>query len=168
MTRQAYGQAYQTGFERTVRFLISRGAYGDRATEAAQAAWARGWERLHQLRDESLLLTWINAIALNLFRTLWRTERLAVPLRERHGEFEIDLTPLDIESVLKMCHSRERALLEMQIQGITPGEIACKKGVSQTAIRIRLMRARRAARQRVENRRLQRQSCVAPRMANAG
>lgn len=158
MTRQAYGQAYQSGFDRTVRFLISRGAGGDGAAEAAQAAWARGWERLHQLRDERLLLTWINTIALNLFRGVWRKERLAVPLRERHGEFEIDLTPIDLETVLKTCRGRERALLEMQIQGITAGEIAGEKGVSKTAIRIRLMRARRAARERLEQRRLQRQS----------
>ncbi len=150
MTEQAYGQAYQRGFDRTVRFLISRGACGDRATEAAQAAWVRGWERLHQLRDESLLLTWINTIALNAFRCGWRKERFVVPLHERHCEFEIDLAPIELATVLKRCHRRERALLELQIQGATTEEIANHKGVSKTAIRIRLMRARRAARARLK------------------
>ncbi len=156
MTNYAYGEAYQAGFDRTVRFLLSRGADGDGAVEAAQGAWVRGWERLHQLRDERMLLTWVNTIALNLYRGLLRKERMAVPLRETHSEFEIDLTPIDMQTVLRLCHRRERTLLEMQIQGITVGEIAGQRGVSKTAIRIRLMRARRSARERMEKARLQR------------
>jgi DNA-directed RNA polymerase specialized sigma24 family protein len=156
MTTYAYGEAYQTGFDRTVRFLLSRGADGDGAVEAAQGAWVRGWERLHQLRDERMLLTWVNTIALNLYRGLIRKERMAVPLRETHSEFEIDLTPIDMQTVLRLCHRRERSLLEMQIQGITVGEIAGQRGVSKTAIRIRLMRARRSARERIEKARLER------------
>lgn len=156
MTDYAYGEAYRAGFDRTVRFLLSRGAACDGAIEAAQAAWVRGWERLHQLRDEKMLLTWVNTIALNLYRGLWRKERMIVPLRERHSEFEIDLSPIDVQTVLQLCHHHERALLELQIQGITAEEIANQKGVSHTAIRIRLMRARRSARERIEKRRLQR------------
>ena len=64
MTREEYGQAYQRGFDLTVRLLLSRGAPRDRAREVAQAAWARGWERLSQLRNESLVVTWVNTIAL--------------------------------------------------------------------------------------------------------
>jgi DNA-directed RNA polymerase specialized sigma24 family protein len=156
MTSQAYGQAYQKGFDRTVRFLISRGAFGDRAVEAAQAAWVRGWERLYQLRDENMLLTWVNTIALNAYRAGLRKEKMAIPLSERHCESEIDLTPIDLETVLKACSQRERALLELQIQGTTTGELAGLRGVSPTAIRIRLLRARRAVRKRVENARIQR------------
>lgn len=156
MTAYAYGEAYRIGFDRTVRFLLSRGAACDGAVEAAQAAWVRGWERLHQLRDDKMLLTWVNTIALNVYRGLWRKERLSVPLRERHREFEIDLTPIDVQTVLQLCHRRERALLELQIQGITTEEIAGQRGVSKTAVRIRLMRARRSARERMEKRRLQR------------
>jgi DNA-directed RNA polymerase specialized sigma24 family protein len=164
VTRHAYGQAYQSGFDRTVRFLMSRGALGDGAVEAAQAAWARGWERLDQLRDERMVLTWVNTIALNAYRGLLRKEKLAVPLSERHCEYEIDLTPIDVKTVLTMCHSRERALLELQIQGITSEEIASQGGVSKTAIRIRMMRARRSVRERIEKRRLQRlrKSCAQP------
>ena len=150
MTAHMYGQAYQSGFDRTVRFLISRGALSDGAVEAAQTAWARGWERLHQLRDEKMLLTWINSIALNAYRTLLRRERLAVPLRERHHEFELDLSPLYVQNVLRLCGRRERVLLELQMQGITAEEMAWERGVSKTAMRIRLMRARRSLRQRIE------------------
>ncbi len=156
MTDNAYGEAYRAGFDRTVRFLLSRGAGSDGAIEAAQAAWVRGWERLHQLRDEKMLLTWVNTIALNVYRGRWRKEKLIVPLRERHSEFEIDLAPIDVDTILQLCHRRERALLELQIQGITAEEMANQRGVSQTAIRIRLMRARRSARERIEKRRIQR------------
>lgn len=164
MTDYAYGEAYRAGFDRTVRFLLSRGAASDGAVEAAQAAWVRGWERLHQLRDEKMLLTWVNTIALNLYRGVWRKERMIVPLHERHSEFEIDLSPIDLRMVLELCHRRERALLELQVEGITAEEVANQRGVSQTAIRIRFMRARRAARERIEKRRLQRlrRSCLSP------
>jgi len=39
MTREQYGQAYQKGFNLTVRFLVSRGLAYDAAQETAQAAW---------------------------------------------------------------------------------------------------------------------------------
>ena len=64
MTREQYGQAYQKGFNLTVRFLVSRGFAYDSAQETAQAAWVKGWERLSQLRDPSMVLTWMNSIAL--------------------------------------------------------------------------------------------------------
>jgi DNA-directed RNA polymerase specialized sigma24 family protein len=62
MTRDGYGQAYQRGFDRTVGFLVSRGVDRDSANEVAQAVWLRGWERLPQLRNESLVVTWVNTI----------------------------------------------------------------------------------------------------------
>ena len=69
MTRDEYGNAYQEGFPLTVHFLVSRGVVGDDAGEAAQAAWARGWERIKQLRSASMVVAWVNSIALNLHRS---------------------------------------------------------------------------------------------------
>jgi len=43
-------------------------------------------------------------------------------------------------------------LLELQMQGNTMEEIARKEGVTEAAIRIRLVRARRAARGKAERR----------------
>jgi DNA-directed RNA polymerase specialized sigma24 family protein len=147
MTRSAYGQAYQAGFERTIRFLISRGAPRDGAQEAAQAAWARGWERLNQLRNDEMLLTWVNTIALNIYRRVRQTEeRCRQPLPELYSRLRIDMAAIDIARILKFCRPRERRLLELQMQGVTTKEIALHNGVTETAIRIRLMRARRAAR----------------------
>ena len=58
MTREGYGLAYQKGFDITVRFLLSRGAQREYTTEVAQSAWVRGWEQLHQLRDDAKVLIW--------------------------------------------------------------------------------------------------------------
>jgi DNA-directed RNA polymerase specialized sigma24 family protein len=149
MTSGTYGQAYQTGFERTIRFLISKGVGRDEAQEVAQAAWARGWERLNQLRSDDLVLTWVNTIALNIYRRALQIERFRQPLPELYSKLTIDMAAIDVASVLKSCQPRERLLLELQMRGATPKEIAQNNGVTETAIRIRLMRARRAVRARV-------------------
>jgi DNA-directed RNA polymerase specialized sigma24 family protein len=147
MTSSGFGQAYQAGFERTIRFLISRGAPRDGAQEAAQAAWARGWERLHQLRNDDQLLTWVNTIALNMYRRILQTEeRFNQPMPELYSRMRIDMAAIDVARILQFCRPRERQLLELQMQGATTEEIARDNGVTETAIRIRLMRARRAAR----------------------
>ncbi len=74
MTTEEYGNAYKKGYHLTVRFLVSRGLTYDGAQETAQAAWVSGWERLGQLRDSSMVLTWMNSIALNIHRSCMRRE----------------------------------------------------------------------------------------------
>ena len=161
MTRHTYGQAYQVGFERTVRFLISKGARGDGAQEAAQAAWARGWERLDQLRSDTSVFTWINTIALNFYRGLLGRETLILPLPELQSRDRIDVAAIDINRALRRCRPCERTLLQQHMEGATMEEIARENGVTETAIRIRLMRARRAARSHMENRTFERR-CGTP------
>jgi len=150
MNSNSYGLAYQAGFDRTVRFLISRGACGEKAQEAAQAAWVRGWERLTQLRNDDLVLTWVNTIALNCYRATMRRESHMQPLSELPGASVIDLDAIDVKKVLRFCRPRQRKLLQQQAEGVSTAELARDHGVSPTAIRIRLMRARRAARELLE------------------
>ena len=150
MTREAYGNAYQKGFNLTTRFLISRGVPRDLARDVAQAAWVKGWERLAQLRNESMVVTWVNAIALNVHRSVLRSEKGSQSLPEFYSRVELNLAAIDIQKILRFCAPRDRALLELQMQGDTAEEIARKQGVTETAIRIRLLRARRAARSRAE------------------
>ncbi len=152
MTSEGYGQAYQRGYKLTVRFLLSRGVKHDHADEVAQAAWVRGWERLEQLRNESSVLTWVNTIALNVYRSLIRREFLDESLVAgfRDKTVTIDMAAMDVKTVLKMCRPSDRSLLEESMRGVTTKEIARQKGASETAIRIRLLRARRDARSRLE------------------
>jgi DNA-directed RNA polymerase specialized sigma24 family protein len=152
VNQYGYGQAYQQGFGSTVRFLLSRGVPRDSAREAAQAAWVKGWERLHQLRDESTVGAWVNMIALNAYRGVVRKESNNTTLIESTGPTGISIAAIDMSRILGECRARDRNLLEECLRGATTQEIAKKLGVTDTTIRIRLLRARRAARLRIEER----------------
>jgi RNA polymerase sigma factor (sigma-70 family) len=154
MTSEGFGQAYQKGFKQTVRFLLSRGVQRDFADEAAQAAWVRGWERREQLRNESVVFTWVNSIALNVYRRLIRREMAHASLPDLHEPtVSIHVAAIDVARILEFCRPSDRELLEQQyVNGVTTEEIAREHGVTKTAIRIRLLRARRDARFQVERR----------------
>jgi len=153
MTRETYGQIYQEGRDRTIRFLLSRGVTRELAADLAQSAWLRGWERISQLRDERMLVTWVNTIALNLFRRAIRNERFHGEIHEAiHGTVTLNLAAIDVARLFEVCRQSDRALLEAQMAGITAKEMAEEEGVTETAIRIRFHRARRSARTVLERR----------------
>jgi DNA-directed RNA polymerase specialized sigma24 family protein len=156
MTQEGYGQAYRTGYSRTVRLLRSRGASQDTAEDVAQAAWLRGWQKLEQLRDEGVVVSWVNGIAINYHRRGSQDQARYQALPDLCGRVGIDLAPLDAAKILDLCRPRERMLFEQQLGGLTTEEIAKKHGVSPTAIRIRFVRARRAVRAHVEGRAVER------------
>jgi DNA-directed RNA polymerase specialized sigma24 family protein len=146
MTRSDYGRAYQAGFMPTMRFLVSKGVPHDTAEETAQAAWTRGWERIHQLRDEEFLRTWVNTIALNLYRRAAHIDSRKLPLLDRIGGASVNVAAIDLAKLLKNCSPSDRLLLLHQLHGLTISEIAQNVGATKIAVRIRLMRARRSAR----------------------
>jgi len=151
MTREKYGQIYQEGRERTIRFLLSRGVTRELAQDLAQSAWLRGWERISQLRDERMVVTWVNTIALNQFRRAIRNERFHGQIHEAiHGTVTLNLAAIDVARLFEVCRKSDRTLLEAQMAGITPKEMAEQQGVTETAIRIRFYRARRSARMMLE------------------
>jgi RNA polymerase sigma factor (sigma-70 family) len=153
MNATHFSQAYRQGLQRTINFLLSRGVPHDMAPDIAQSAWTRGWERLGQLRDESTILAWINTIALNQFRRHIRANHFEQALKPTHCDnlaTDLNWAAIDMARILDACNPKDRALLESQLMGTTPKELAEKEGVSQTAIRIRLLRARRSARRLCE------------------
>lgn len=154
MTRDDYGRAYEKGYPLTVRFLVSRGARGERAREVAHAAWVRGWERLSQLRNESVVLSWVNSIAINAYRSVLRTEPVYVPLPEIRTNPRMNFAAFDLGRILKICRPSHRHLLEQEVRGVPVKQMALERGISETAVRIRLLRARREARIRVQQRAL--------------
>ncbi|MEO8048794.1 MAG: sigma factor-like helix-turn-helix DNA-binding protein [Acidobacteriota bacterium] len=152
MTVEAYGQAYQRGFNQTIRLLLSRGARSECAREAAQAAWAKGWERINQLRNESVVTTWVNTIALNCYRSLLRSESHQLPLTELPTGGDFNLGAIDLQRFLTWCRPSDRQLFEDYLHGYPIEEIARKQGISYTAVRIRLLRARRSVQARIKER----------------
>jgi DNA-directed RNA polymerase specialized sigma24 family protein len=152
MNREEYGTAYERGFRLTVRFLISRGLFAEAAEETAQAAWAKGWERLADLRNEHMLLTWVNSIALNLYRSIMR-KPLLQPLPELSGPPKLNLAAIDVNRILTQCKPAERVVLQKRyLEGWGIRDIARTHGWTETAVRIRLVRARRSARARMGER----------------
>jgi RNA polymerase sigma factor (sigma-70 family) len=145
MTREEYGTAYQGGFPLTVRFLISRGLSYDSALDTAQAAWLKGWEHLSQLRDPTLVLTWTNSIAINIHRSFLRREPQTQGLPELIAPPRMNVAAIDAKRILEDCRPSDRAVLEGHyIQGYKVQEIAARHGWTETAVRIRLLRARRS------------------------
>ena len=150
MTREEYGRAYEEGLEWTVRLLRARGARQESAREIAQAAWMRGWERRSQLRDHDTVIHWVNTIALNLQRSAFRRKCAVGDLSTLYANPAVNLAAIDLALILKHCRNSDRILLEQQINGSTPEEIAQQQGVTVSAIHIRLFRARRSARLQIE------------------
>lgn len=145
MTPQDYGNAFESGFPLTVRFLTARGLSYDSARELAQAAWTRGWKRLDQLRNPKMILAWMNSIALNIYRSDIRKEPPMLDLPELRTPPAVDIAAIDVHRVLNSCNERERRVLERYyIDGYEAREIARQEGCSAAAVRIRLLRARRS------------------------
>ena len=137
-------------FHLTVRFLGSKGSSNDIATEIAQAAWTRGWECRRQLRDSAYLLTWVNSIALNSYRGFLRHEHRFQALSDISVAPRLSLAAVDITRVLEGCRPIDRMILRQHHLEERPiQEIADEHGCSETAMRIRILRARRSAKARV-------------------
>ena len=63
-----------------------------------------------------------------------------------NGVTNIDLAAIDLARILESCSPRDQNLLLQTMRGFTAGEIALQEHTTNTAVRIRLLRARRAAR----------------------
>jgi DNA-directed RNA polymerase specialized sigma24 family protein len=155
MTRKEFGEAYQQGLSRTIAFLLSRGVPNRAVADVAQSAWLRGWERITQLREDNMIIPWINTIALNQYRRLLRSGGREEEWKPEYNEMANNATALnwaaiDVARILQSCRPCDQSLLESQLMGSTANEIAEREGVTPTAIRIRLLRARRSARHNCE------------------
>ncbi|MFN8814439.1 MAG: RNA polymerase sigma factor [Acidobacteriota bacterium] len=145
LTREDYAASYQEGYAKTVRFLASTGAPPDLAEEVAQAAWARGWERLGQLRQAQALPFWINSIAKNLLRSDCRKRQLSAELLDNTLVADpLESEPIDAQRVFAGCSETERELLQLYyIEGFTSRELSESMGLSAVGVRVRLTRLKR-------------------------
>jgi RNA polymerase sigma factor (sigma-70 family) len=153
MTREEYGAVYNQGYNTTKRFLVSRGLSYDSAEETAQAAWARGWERVGQLRNPKMVVTWVNSIALNIYRTYLRHEpplQISCEGLDVTTASKINLSAIDVRHLLETSKEADQLVLTLHyLEGNTVQEIAKAQGWTVMAVRIRMHRARRAARERL-------------------
>lgn len=144
MTEAEFGAAYSKGFQRTVRFLRSRGANEDMAEEIAQAAWSRGWERINQLRTREALEFWIASIAKHFFSGRAIRDKRSQEIDETTATCAPSETNILWNEIVRCCQPEEKRLLHLRyVSGFSSREIAEILGRSPLAIRLRLMRVRR-------------------------
>lgn len=147
MTAELFSGLYEEGLPRTIRFLLSLGFQRDTATEIAQAAWSRAWERIDQLRDQTKILSWVNTIALNDARKTSRRARQHVSFTPGHERVTLlNVAAIDVAKILDLCTPKDREILQAHLEGSSNLELAGEQGISETAMRLRSFRARRAAR----------------------
>jgi len=130
----------------------------DVAAEAAQSAWIVAWRRLGDLREPENVRPWLMSIAANEARQLLRS-------RGRRTLREITVldptTPpadgtvaerVDLANALATIDPRDRVLLGLRyLAGLDSTEIGQAVGMSATAVRSRLARARERLRQELRD-----------------
>jgi RNA polymerase sigma factor (sigma-70 family) len=143
-----FAKVYQRSFAKTCKFVCSLGADYNTAEEIAQSAWARGWQRRHQLLQPQFLATWVHAIARNLYRESYAKARRLTELDE-YGFTSNVLHKIEVEDMLSNCTKPETHFLHLvYFEGYTSEEIAARHKVSPVTIRVRLMRLRQSLRER--------------------
>jgi DNA-directed RNA polymerase specialized sigma24 family protein len=151
MTPDEFAEAYEKGWKRTVKFLISRGVVPDTAEEIAQDAWGKGWMRRTELLKFAAIVPWINTIALNIFRARIRRQPLNGDVPEQTVGSTATPESTDVSRVLRSCDAEERFLIEATAAGYTSEDLARIKGCKPSTIRVRLMRLRRRLTPRFRN-----------------
>lgn len=154
MTSEEYADAYTRTFKLAVRFWVSRGVPYDDAVESVQAAWAKGWECRDQLRQPGSVLPWIISIAGNIRKTTLRQQQreVAAPDLPAAAVHSSRASVIDARTVLEQSKPMHRAVLEAHyMYGFTAPEIAQAQGVSEGAIRLRLLRARRIVKKKISH-----------------
>jgi DNA-directed RNA polymerase specialized sigma24 family protein len=81
-----------------------------------------------------------------------RSENHQMPLTELPTASDVNLGAIDLERFLAWCRPSDRRLFEDYLQGYPIEEIARMQGISYTAVRIRLLRARRSVQSRIKER----------------
>ena len=147
ITRKEFGNRYERGRMQTVKFLISRGLREEEAKEKAQAAWAKGWERRYQIKNKKKTLAWINTIALNLYRSSFPRDSRYLSFREHPTSPKVDIAAFDLHRKLDQCRDIEKEILELRyFAGFNIKDLAKRYGCAESAMRVRLLRARRSLR----------------------
>jgi RNA polymerase sigma-70 factor, ECF subfamily len=121
----------------------------DVAAEAAQSAWVVAWRRLGDLRDAASLRPWLMSIAANEARQLTRSRRrrslreIAVLDPSTPPADDGAADRVDLANALATLEPRDRELLALRhLAGMDSAEIGKAVGMSPTAVRSRLARAR--------------------------
>jgi RNA polymerase sigma factor (sigma-70 family) len=118
----------------------------DVAEEAEQAAWAKAWHRLGDVREPSRLRSWLMSVAANEARQIMRGQK-----RRTVRELVVGgptSTPgtdraalMDLAAALARLDTRDRAIISLRyVAGLDSAEIGKAVGMSASGVRVRLHR----------------------------
>lgn len=135
----------------------------DEAEDIAQEVFVRMYRQLSQYRSDGLLSSWLYAItrraANQTRRTLKRRSRLALspaarPLREVYttdpgGRVDRERAAAVIREMFAELPPRQREAFDLiDLQGLTPAEVAARTGMKPVSVRANLFKARASIRAR--------------------
>ena len=146
--RRDFERFYAESVKRLVTVVYAMTGDLGEAEDAVQEAYARAWPRWEQLISEGDPTPWVRTVALRLAVSSWRRTRNRLRAHFRHGP-PPDLPGLAPDHVALVAALRRlnleqrRAVVLHHLLDLPVEEVARQTGSTSTAVRSRLMRARR-------------------------
>ncbi|KAF5990693.1 SigE family RNA polymerase sigma factor [Streptomyces sp. WAC00263] len=146
--RRDFERFYASSVKRLVTVVYAvTGDLGE-AEDAVQEAYARAWPRWDQLTAEGDPTPWVRTVALRLAVSSWRRARNRIRAHFRHGPppdvpgMAPDHVAL-VAALRRLNPEQRRAVVLHHLLDLPVEEVARQTGSTSTAVRSRLMRARR-------------------------
>ncbi|MFF7642903.1 SigE family RNA polymerase sigma factor [Streptomyces canus] len=146
--RRDFERFYAGSVKRLVTVVYAvTGDLGE-AEDAVQEAYARAWPRWDQLTAEGDPTPWVRTVALRLAVSSWRRARNRIRAHFRHGPppdvpgMAPDHVAL-VAALRRLNPEQRRAVVLHHLLDLPVEEVARQTGSTNTAVRSRLMRARR-------------------------
>lgn len=149
--------------ERFLAFVRKRVRDRDEAEEILQGAFAKALARADDIRDDERAVAWFYRLLRNALADHWRARAVrdraaATLLREAEAAEDAALRP---EEAHELCRCFEpllpalpadyaRILRRVDLEDARPVDVAAEEGITPNLAMVRLHRARRALRQRLE------------------
>jgi RNA polymerase sigma-70 factor (ECF subfamily) len=159
--REAFGELVWR-YQDTVHTLATRLVGPDLAADVAQEALIRAWRAMPRFRGDSAFGTWLHRITVN---TAWTLRKRAArheawPLDDRfedpglspeHAGMMVHLRARLRHEISDLVPGQRAVLVLRDIYGWSHAEVARELGISQTTAKVRLHRARKKLRERLED-----------------
>jgi RNA polymerase sigma-70 factor (ECF subfamily) len=129
------------------------------AADVVQESYLRAWRALPSFRREAHLSTWLHTIIANTARSWRRRRHTNTPLDDTndladghasvdpawHADVAVDRDELRV-ALMRLPTALRRVVILKDVDGLSHQEIAASLGITETAAKVRLHRARRQLR----------------------
>jgi len=150
--RPAFEQLYRLHVNRVYALCLRLSDNRDEAATLTQDAFVRAWQRLGSYRGDSLLLTWLHRLTVNVVldhRRAWRRRDLVEiadgedPGERSRAHYDTTSTRLDIETAVATLPPGARTVFVLhEVEGYRMNEIADMTGIALGTVKSQLHRAR--------------------------